>query len=431
MRSIYDVAIIGGGPAGSTSATLLAKEGFQVIVCEKEKFPRFHIGESLLPYSMAVFERLGVTGKLDARFLPKYGAEICTSCGTNEVKFNFKDAYRMEHPKAYQVIRSEFDQVLLDHARENGAMVQEETAVEEVQFTKTEVSLILKRGGARRQVQARYVIDCSGRNSVIGNFLKLKKPHADLKKLSLYAHYEDVARKAGEEGTYSRLVRGSDRWFWMIPLTDTKMSIGVVLDVSEFKALGNDPETTLHRMLQEQPEVWGRMTQARRVSPVRAESDYSYRNRTLAGERWLLAGDAAGFIDPVFSTGVFIALESGSHAADAVASALRNPKCRARAFKRYARATHRLMNCYLRFVKKWYKPRFIEVITQPVSRFQLTQVVNSMLAGNVRNSFVLWSRREAFYLIALLQRYVPICPRLSLVPALGRSGMKKRRSVTN
>ena len=116
MRSIYDVAIIGGGPAGSASATLLAKEGFQVIVCEKEKFPRFHIGESLLPYSMAVFERLGVTGKLDSRFLPKYGAEICTSCGTNEVKFSFKDAYRMEHPKAYQVTRSEFDQVLLDHA---------------------------------------------------------------------------------------------------------------------------------------------------------------------------------------------------------------------------------------------------------------------------------------------------------------------------
>jgi flavin-dependent dehydrogenase len=202
----------------------------------------------------------------------------------------------------------------------------------------------------------------------------------------------------------------------MIPLTATKMSIGVVLDVSDFKAVRSDPETALDTMLREQPEIWRHMTGAQRVSSVRAESDYSYRNRTLAGERWLLAGDAAGFIDPVFSTGVFVALESGSQAASAVVAALRDPKDRAKAFKRYARSTHRLMNCYLRLVKKWYQPRFIEVITQPVSLFQLTPVLNSMLAGNTRNSFMLWSRREAFYLIAFLQRYLAICPRLSLVP---------------
>ncbi len=130
MESIYDVAIIGGGPTGSTAATLLARRGYQVVVLEREKFPRFHIGESLLPHSMEAFERLGVLEKLDARFLPKYGAEITTVCGTNSVKIFFKDGLFSKHPRAYQVTRSEFDEVLLDHSAENGATVCQETSVE-------------------------------------------------------------------------------------------------------------------------------------------------------------------------------------------------------------------------------------------------------------------------------------------------------------
>jgi flavin-dependent dehydrogenase len=194
------------------------------------------------------------------------------------------------------------------------------------------------------------------------------------------------------------------------------MSIGVVLDIDSFKVLKTNHETALDLMLREQPEIWSRMTEAERVSPVYAASDYSYRNRRLAGERWLLAGDAAGFIDPIFSTGVFVALESGANAADAMMAALRNSRCRARVFRRYVRRTNRLMNLYLRLVKKWYQPGFIDVITQPVSNFQMTPVINAILAGNITKSFTLWSRREVFYLVTFLQRYIPICPRLSLVP---------------
>jgi flavin-dependent dehydrogenase len=416
MESRYDVAMIGGGPAGSTSATLLARKGYKVIVFEKERFPRFHIGESLLPYSMGAFERLGVREKLDARFLPKFGAEICTACGRSTVKFNFRNAYRMAHERAYQVTRADFDKILLDHAAENGATVLEETGVENLRFGQEEIGITVRTSGQSAQTSAGYVIDCSGRNAVIGNFFNLKQPYPHLKKFSLFAHYENVTRESGVEGTYIRLVRGSDRWFWMIPLSQTRMSIGVVLDIGAFKELKKRPEEALEAMLQEQPEIWSRMGQSTRVSPTYAESDYSYRNCRLTGARWLLAGDAAGFIDPIFSTGVFIAIESAEQAAAAIDAALKNPRDRARAFRKYSRETNRTMDLYLRFVNKWYKPRFIEVITQPTNRFQLTPVVNSMLAGNIRRSFTLWSRLELFYLVTSLQRFVPLCPRLSLVP---------------
>jgi len=416
MESLYDVAVIGGGPAGSTAATFLALDRRKVIVIEKERFPRFHIGESLLPYSMGAFERLGVRKKLDAKFLPKYGAEVCTTCGQGVVKFNFKDAYRTKHDRAYQVTRSEFDKLLLDHSAECGATVLEETAVDQIEFGKDQIGITINNTGGSREISARYVIDCSGRTSVIGNYFKLKKPYPNLKKFSVFAHSENVARDPGTEGTYSRLVRGSDRWFWMIPLSQTRMSIGVVMNIDDFKALKKRPEEALDDILREQPEIWSRMTQSTRVSEVLAESDYSYRNRRLTGDRWLLAGDAAGFIDPMFSTGVFVAIETAEQAANAVGEALQNDRRRRAAFKKYERETNRVMDLYLRFVGNWYKPKFIEVMTHPVNRFQLAPVINSMLAGNIKSSFTLWSRMEAFYLVTFLQRFIPLCPRLSLNP---------------
>jgi flavin-dependent dehydrogenase len=194
------------------------------------------------------------------------------------------------------------------------------------------------------------------------------------------------------------------------------MSIGVVMDLAGFKALKKRPEEMLDEMLEGQPEIANQMERAERVSEIRAESDNSYRNRQLAGERWLLAGDAAGFIDPIFSTGVFVAIESAERAANAIDTALEAPRRRAGLFRAYEKEMYRVMDLYLRFVTNWYKPRFIEVITHPVDRFQLVAVINSMLAGNIGKSFTLWSRMEALYLVTYLQRYLPLCPRLSLAP---------------
>src|SRR5271154_3004516 len=187
MESLYDVAIIGGGPAGSIAATFLSRFQRKVIVLEKEKFPRFHIGESLLPYSMEALDRLGIREKMDARFQPKHGGEISTSCGTQSVKFHFKDGFRLQHHCAYQVERSEFDKMLLDHAAENGAEVREETRVEAIEFNAEEVALTTGTGEKAEKIRAKYAIDCSGRNTVIGNFFKLKQGYENLKKFSVYA----------------------------------------------------------------------------------------------------------------------------------------------------------------------------------------------------------------------------------------------------
>ncbi len=223
-------------------------------------------------------------------------------------------------------------------------------------------------------------------------------------------------RDAGIDGTLIRLIRGRDRWFWMIPLSPTKMSIGMVMDIADFKAMQKTPEAAMEDCLREQPTIWSRMSRAQRVSSVYPASDYSYRNESLTGDRWLLAGDAAGFIDPIFSTGVFLAIRSGEDAANAIDAALKSPGRRAGEFRKYERGLQRVMNLYLRFVTNWYKPQFIEVITSPTKHFQLAPAVNAVLAGNLSASFALWWRMELFYLVVFLQRWLPLCPRLTLDP---------------
>ncbi len=414
MNSLYDVAIIGGGPAGSTAAILLARAGRSVLVVEREKFPRFHIGESLLPYSMSAFERLGVREKLDRAFLPKFGGEIATSCGSRALKFYFKDGFRLRHHQAYQVLRSDFDKLLLDHARESGAEVREQTRVDGLVFGGDEVTLQLRGKGEAR---AKYLIDCSGRSTVVGNYHKLKRAYDNLDKFSLYAHFDGVFRESGIDATLTRLIRARDRWFWMIPVSETRMSIGLVMDSAEFKKLKKAPEDVLEESLRDQPVIRSRMTEAHRVSPVYSAGDYSYRNTRLTGDRWMLCGDAAGFIDPIFSTGVFLALLSGEQAADAIDRILADPRKKAGLFRRYERKVNTVMNMYLRFVRAWYREEFVEVFSNPTERLQLAPAVNAVLAGNIGSGFAIWWRMQLFYLVLFLQRFIPLCPRLDLTPA--------------
>ena len=427
-EELYDVAIIGGGPAGTTAGTLLARAGRRVIVLERDKFPRFKIGESLLPFSMKAFTRLGLQDKFrSARFMEKFGGEMVGACSEEGVKFYFKDGFGSQTDRAYQVTRADFDKVLLEHARENGVEVHEETAVESVDFSDTEVQLRIKpKEGDASQLRARYVIDASGRNSVVGSKFKLKKNYKHLQKVSIFAHYDGVTRDPGIDGTLTRLVRAHDRWFWMIPLSEERMSIGVVLDSTVFKQAKQSPEEFLEQSITEQPVINNRMHAATRVTPVSVAADFSYRNSKLAGDRWLLAGDAAGFIDPVFSSGVFLAVMAGERAADTLQIVLDHPEKRRRLFARYEKAVQRAMKVYLKFVNAWYSKEFIEVFLHPQDFLQLPPAINAVLGGNEGSSWPIRWRMAVFYTIVRLQKYIPLCPRRTLMPQKNDSAPAQR-----
>jgi flavin-dependent dehydrogenase len=435
--SMYDVAIIGGGPAGSTAAALLARAGRRVVLFEREKFPRFHIGESLLPFSMKAFTRLGLHEKFSsAGFIKKYGGEIMGACSDTGTKFYFKDGYRSQTDHAYQVTRSDFDKMLLDHAAESGVEVHEETLVSNVIFRDSEVTLSHKSvrsdqvGSARcadgtsqrdvptteGEIQARYLVDASGRTSVLGRQFKIKKTYDHLQKLSIFAHYDGVWRPEGIDGTLTVLIRAVDRWFWLIPLTDERTSVGVVLDSDTFRKSKLSADDFLEQALTEQPTIAKRMTNARRVSKVYVEADFSYRSARLYGDRWLLTGDAAGFIDPIFSSGVFLAVFSGEKCADALNEVLDYPRKAKRLFARYQRSVNRAMDVYLRFVNAWYTKEFIEVFLAPRNVLGLAPAVNAVLGGNVGNSFPIRWRMWVFYFLVWLQRHHPIAPKLTLAP---------------
>ncbi len=414
MPQFFDIVIVGGGPAGSTAGTLLAQKGWNVAIFEKEKQPRFKIGESLLPGSLCTFERMGVKEKLDrADVIVKYGGKIVSACGTRTTRFLFSDVFRCKYPTAYQVERSMFDKLLLDHAAESGCHVTQGTSVTDVAFDPDGVTIQLDDN----QVRARYLIDCSGRNSLIGSRFKLRQNYPHLRKFSLFAHFEGVDREPGIDGTLTKMIRCKDRWIWMIPITAKKTSVGVVLDAETFKRLKLKPENAYTQILQENPQVIGQMLQARRVTEIHAAGDFSFRNKRFTGDRWVLAGDAAGFIDPVWSSGVFIAVLSGEKAADMLDRTLRQPHRRTAEFARYERRLGRVMDLYLKFVTAWYTQEFAEVFFNPKQFFQIVPAVNSVLAGSEKRlPEVRWRLWIFDFLVFLQRRFALVAPRMSFQP---------------
>jgi flavin-dependent dehydrogenase len=416
---MFDVAIIGGGPAGSSSGTLLAKAGRKVVILEKERFPRFRVGESMLPACSDTLERMGVKEKIDrGGFLIKYGGEIIPACSGEGVRFYFKNGRKAKRDTAYQVLRSKFDQILLEHAGETGCDVRQEISVADVEFDADGSDLRLSDGTS---IRSRYVIDCSGRNCLLGRKFQLRKAFPNLQKFSVFAYYDNVGRLPGPEGTLTKMIRAKDRWFWMIPLSDGQTSIGVVMDTASFKSLGMSPEDALPHCLQEQPTIHRWMTHARRTTPVYATGDFSYRNTRFTGDRWILAGDAAGFIDPVFSSGVYLALLSGELAANALNKVFDDPNAQQPAFRYYEKRVGRVFDLYLRWASAWYTQEFVEVFLFPKEIFEIVPTVSAVLSGNEAREFDMRWRLWIFdTLVRLQKRTSKIAPALALIPQRGR-----------
>jgi len=414
MAEFFDVVIVGGGPAGSTAGTLLAKHGWNVAIFEKERFPRFKIGESLLPGSIRTFERMGVKEKIDkADVIVKHGGKIVSACGTRSNRFLFCDVFRCKYPTAYHVERSMFDQLLLDHAAESGCLVSQGVAVTDAAFDNDGVAVQTSNGSFR----AKYLIDCSGRNGLIAARSKLRRTYPQLRKFALFAHFEDVDREPGIDGTLIKMVRGKDRWIWMIPITAKKTSIGIVLDAETFKRMRSSPEDAYNQILQQNPMASNQMQRARRITEVHATGEFSFRSKRFTGDRWVLAGDAAGFIDPVWSSGVFIAVLSGEKAADILDRVLRDPARRPAEFNRYERRIGQVMDLYLRFVTSWYTQEFAEVFFHPKEFFKVVPAVNSVLAGSEKQlPEVRWRLWLFHFLVFLQKHFATIAPRMSLQP---------------
>jgi flavin-dependent dehydrogenase len=322
-----DVIVIGGGPAGSTASTLIARQGYRVQLFERERFPRFHIGESLIPETYWVLERLGMLPKMQqSRFVKKYSVQFVSANGKQSAPFYFWDNKPHECSQTWQVVRSEFDQMMLTHAREHGVDVHEGVHVLEVLFEGDRAVGVKIRDedGSRREIRATVVVDASGQSALLQNRLKLRVWDPVLNKGAIWTYWEGAYRDTGRDEGATLVLQTATKngWFWYIPLHDNVVSVGVVAPFDYLFKGRQSHEQTYQEEVERCSAVKQRVSSARRATGYFATRDYSYRAKTVAGDGWVLVGDAFGFLDPLYSSGVLLALRSGELAADAVVEGL-------------------------------------------------------------------------------------------------------------
>jgi flavin-dependent dehydrogenase len=326
-RTVADVFIIGGGPAGATAATLLAQHGRSVVLADKDQHPRFHIGESLLPASMRLFQRLGVAERLADIGVAKYAAEFVSQYHGRTETFAFARALDPSQPYSYQVPRAEFDHLLLQNAEEKGAAIHQGTRVQRAERDAATGlwTIDASCNGQARQWQAKFVLDASGRDTFFANQRQWKQKNPDHSSAALYAHYRGAARALGPSGGNIQLYWFAHGWFWAIPLPDGVTSIGAVCWPYYLKSRKVSVERFFADTIALAPDLAARLTGAERCTEITATGNYSYTCSNSHGEGFLLIGDAYSFIDPLFSTGVMLATESAALAADRVHQLLDAP----------------------------------------------------------------------------------------------------------
>ena len=389
----YDVIVIGGGPGGSTVATLVAEKGYRVLLLERDKHPEFKIGESLMPATYWTFKRLGVLEKLKASHFPeKYSVQFYSSSGKASAPFYFYRNDPHESSMTWQVLRSEFDQMLLENAQEKRAEVQRGVSVHEVLFDgERAVGVRAKLADGRiEEFSAKVVVDSTGQSALISRKLKISTTEPQLKKASIFTHFEGGIRDEGidEGATLILHTENKDSWFWYIPLPYDRVSVGVVGDLGYLlqDRRGSDGTLSHQAIFDEElakcPALQPRITGAEQLFPVKVTKDFSYRANRIAGDGWVLVGDAFGFLDPVYSSGLFLALKSGEMAADTINEALEKEDFSAAQLGRFGTDFVAGMEAIRKLVYAFYTKDFS--FARFLKRFpECQQGIVDILSGNV------------------------------------------------
>jgi flavin-dependent dehydrogenase len=412
MRDRYDVVIAGGGPAGATAGLVLARQGFSVCILERDSHPRFHIGESILPRNTLLLKELGLDHTIThLPHVPKYGAEFGLGNDFKTRSFSFTDGLLPGFP-VFNIERSCFDKMLLDEARAAGAEVFESTPVKEiVRLSEGDVVVATESG----QVSARVLIDASGHGTLVGRHLNLRKNfnEPELQKVAYFQHFDGVERLAGDANGHPSIIMCEEGWFWLIGLTATKTSVGFVSRPSFTKTLKIKPQRLLAWAVQRCPVVRHRMRSAAGPAENMVLSDFSYRCRPYAGDGYFMIGDAACFLDPIFSTGVTLAMVSAKFTGETVGDVLRGRVTHAAARRMHIAFVEDSCRPFWRLIRGYYKHSFRELFMTGQGPFQMQRAIISILAGQVfpQPVWALRWRHAAFELCVFLQQHMTLAPR--------------------
>lgn len=379
---LFDVIIIGGGPGGSVAGSYLAKNGLECLLLEREEYPRFHIGESLLPASMPIYKEIGFYETLEnGPYIEKYGARFIDYRNDDEVYFGFNDGWNPEIPMAFEVERCHFDRDILAHAKKLGVDVRQPERVIDVEFFDEHVEVTTNKA----RYQASFLIDSTGRDSFLAKRMKMRHAHKDLNNFAVFAHYVGVERYSGKsEGDITIGLLPDRSWSWIIPFKGEKTSIGVVAS-SKNLPNGLDLGEYMQQALLASPRVERIMKNAERVSEFMTIANYSHGSETFVGDRWICAGDAAAFLDPIFSSGVHVASTSAKLAAQAVMEALKGGQTLRQngIHERYEKTVRKGVDRFHNLISLFYQGAFVEQMKKTLQRENMRAGFTSAVAGDM------------------------------------------------